>query len=147
MSQSVALVTGGTGAIGTAVCKLFADEGYTVVANCHPAEAERIQSEFISANSKFILRPFDVTDSDACVQAVRSIETDVGPIAILVNAAGITRDAKISTLSAQQWSDVMRTNLDSVFNVCQPVVACMTERGFGRIINVSSVNGLSLIHI
>lgn len=141
MSQSVALVTGGTGAIGTAVCQLFADEGYTVVANCHPAEATRIQSEFTAANTTFVLVPFDVTDSDACNQAINTIEADIGPIAVLVNAAGITRDAKISTLTAQQWSDVIRTNLDSVFNVSQPVVARMTQRGYGRIINVSSVNG------
>lgn len=141
MSQSVALITGGTGAIGTAVCGLFSDEGYTVVANCHPDEASRIRSQFDAQNVKTVLLPFDVTDPSACEQAINKIELEIGPIAILVNAAGITRDAKIAKLNPQQWSDVIRTNLDSVYNVSRPVVGPMSERGYGRIINVSSVNG------
>lgn len=141
MSQSVAVVTGGTGAIGTAVCKLLLEENYTVVANCHPQEAVQNQEQFQVANPDARLLPFDVTDPEACEEAINSIELDVGPIAVLVNAAGITRDAKIAKLEPHQWSDVIRTNLDSVYNVSRPVVAPMTNRSYGRIINVSSVNG------
>ncbi len=141
MSTKVALVTGGTGAIGTAVCTLLLAQGFEVVANCHPNDSDRSHEHFVTLSINATLMPFDVTDALACEHAITSIESDIGPIAVLVNAAGITRDAKLTQLEPHQWSDVIRTNLDSVYNVSRPVIAPMSQRAYGRIINVSSVNG------
>ena len=141
MTKKVALISGGTGAIGTAVCKLLCANGYKVVANCHPDDEQRSRQNFLQTNIDALILPFDVVDVTACDAAVSEIEATVGPIAVLVNAAGITRDAKLTKLLPEQWSEVMRTNLDSVYNVTRPVITPMIERGFGRVINISSVNG------
>ncbi len=144
MSQSVVLITGGTGAIGTALCRQFSSEGYKVMANCHPSDTERSTSviESLQQDGNDVeLVPFDVTDSEACSTAIANIESDVGAISVVVNAAGITRDAKLTNLEPSEWSAVMSTNLDGVYNVSRPVIEPMTSRKFGRIINISSVNG------
>lgn len=141
MNKKVALITGGTGAIGTAICELFWSRGYTVVANCHPADEQKSTQHIHQSDFDAVVFPFDVVDFSACENAVNEIENSIGPIMVLVNAAGITRDAKLTKLQPEQWSDVMRTNLDSVYNVTRPVIAPMTYRGFGRVINISSVNG------
>ena len=141
MNNKVAVITGGTGAIGTSICKLFSAQGYTVIANCHPSDEQRSAQHIQQAGINATVLPFDVGDSAVCENAINDIESSIGPISILVNAAGITRDAKLTKLEPEQWSEVMRTNLDSVYNVTRPVIAPMTERGFGRIINISSVNG------
>lgn len=141
MNNKVALVTGGTGAIGTAVCELLFANDYTVVANCHPADEQRSRQHVQNSKFEATVLPFDVADWAASETAINEIENTIGPISVLVNAAGITRDAKLSKLEPEQWSEVMRTNLDSVYNVTRPLIDPMTQRGFGRIINISSVNG------
>ena len=144
MSNNVVLITGGTGAIGSAMCRQFHSEGCMVVANCHPSDEER-STEVIEALVKdrveAILLAFDVTDPAACEVAIADIETRLGPLSVVVNAAGITRDAKLTNLEPEQWNAVLRTNLDGVYNVTRPAIVPMTERKYGRIINISSVNG------
>ena len=144
MSNNVVLITGGTGAIGSAMCRQFHSEGCMVVANCHPGDEER-STEVIEALVKdrveVILLAFDVTDPAACEAAIADIETRLGPLSVIVNAAGITRDAKLTNLEPEQWNAVLRTNLDGVYNVTRPAIVPMTERKYGRIINISSVNG------
>lgn len=115
-----------------------------VVANCHPSDEER-STEVIDALVKdrveVVLLAFDVTDSAACKAAIADIESRIGALSVVVNAAGITRDAKLGNLEPEQWNAVLRTNLDGVYNVTRPAIAPMTERKYGRIINISSVNG------
>ena len=144
MKANVVLITGGTGAIGTALCKQFHSDGSTIVANCHPSDLDR-STEVVDAIAKegvkVELLAFDVTDPAACDAAIDDIENRVGPITVIVNAAGITRDAKLANLEPEQWNAVLRTNLDGVYNVTRPAIAPMTARKYGRIINISSVNG------
>ena len=134
----VALVTGGTRGIGEAVSLALKAAGYSVVANY--AGNDEAANKFKDANAIPVYK-FDVGDFAACKTAVGGIESDVGPIDVLVNNAGITRDAPLHKMAPDQWSDVMRTNLDSCFNLCGCVVNGMRERGFGRVINISSING------
>ena len=144
MKTNVVLITGGTGAIGTALCKEFHSEGSTIIANCHPSDVERstvVIAAIAKEGVKVELLAFDVTDPTACDAAIDDIESRVGPITVIVNAAGITRDAKLANLEPEQWNAVLRTNLDGVYNVTRPAIAPMTSRKYGRIINISSVNG------
>jgi len=144
MSTTIVLITGGTGAIGTALCKQFSDENYKIVANCHPTDAERsagVVKALANDGINVELMAFDVTDPEACSAAVHDIETRIGAINVIVNAAGITRDAKLANLEPEQWNAVLRTNLDGVYNVSRPAIEPMIKRKFGRIINISSVNG------
>lgn len=144
MSGSVVLITGGTGAIGTALCKQFSSEGYIVVANCHPTDVERSQTvlqELAESGVAVELSAFDVTSATDSAEAIAHIEANIGPISVVVNAAGITRDAKLANLEPAEWDAVLRTNLDGVYNVSRPAIAPMSERQYGRIINISSVNG------
>lgn len=144
MSDYMVLISGGTGAIGVAMCRQFAAEGYRVVANCHESDKERSEaviSELVSDGLTVMLSVFDVTDPVACAAAVERIETDMGPLSVVVNAAGITRDATLLNLEPDQWNAVLRTNLDGVYNLTRPCVAAMSERKYGRIVNISSVNG------
>jgi acetoacetyl-CoA reductase len=144
MSKKVALVTGGTGGIGTAICEALASSGHSVVANYFPADKEAAESwlaEMQNRNADVHIAPADVTSYEECGEMVQYIEASVGPIDVLVNCAGITRDKTLKRMTPDQWTDVINTNLNSAFNVTQHVVTGMTERGFGRIINISSVNG------
>ena len=144
MSRRIALVTGGIGGLGTEICKYLARSGRTVVA-CDLANREQRLAEFhneingYSANVFF--EPINVGDFAACTEAVGSVEAKYGPVDILVNAAGITRDTTLRKMTPEQWVDVLRINLDGVFNMCRNVVEGMADRGFGRIVNISSVNG------
>lgn len=144
MYTDVVLITGGTGAIGKALCSEFQAPDRAVVANCHPSDLIR-SAEVIGDLQRMgvtvELQPFDVTDTDACKEAIDDIEARIGAITIAVNAAGITRDATLRNLEPEDWSAVLKTNLDSVYNICRPVSNVMSERGYGRIINISSVNG------
>ena len=144
MSKRVALVTGGIGGLGTEICKYLARSGRTVVA-CDLASREDRIAEFrneINGYSDNIgFEPINVGDFAACADAVRQVESKYGAVDILVNAAGITRDTTLRKMSPDQWVDVLRINLDGVFNMCRNVVEGMSERGFGRIVNISSVNG------
>ena len=144
--KKVALVTGGVGGIGTAICKKLAADGLFVVANyAIPGSEEKWTKSMTAAGlngSSSALAFGDVTDFDAMGEMVRKIEANHGPIAVLVNCAGITRDSTFRKMTPEQWRAVISTNLDSVFNVTRHVIDGMVERGWGRIINISSVNAV-----
>jgi len=134
----IALVTGGTRGIGAAISKALKDKGCTVAANYggNDEAAARFKDE-----TGINVYKFDVSDFDACQAGIAEIENDLGPVDILVNNAGITRDTMIHKMDKAKWDAVLRTNLDSCFNTVRPVIDGMRERGFGRIINISSING------
>jgi len=146
MTRRVALVTGGVGGIGTAICKRLAKDGHFVVANyAIPGTETKWQQSMAAAGlngSSSSLAFGDVTDFDAMAEMVRGIEREHGKVDILVNCAGITRDATFRRMSPDQWRAVMSTNLDSVFNVTRHVIDAMIEAGWGRVINISSVNAI-----
>lgn len=143
-SNDIALITGGTGAIGEAICRRLGQKGIKLLANCHPSDITRSE-ELVDAmrqqGIKIVLSAFDVTDHAACQQALAEITSEHGALSILVNAAGITRDATLAKLSEDDWDAVLRTNLDSLYHVCKAALPGMREQGYGRIINISSVNG------
>jgi acetoacetyl-CoA reductase len=143
MTTRVALVTGGTGGIGTAICKRLADQGHKVATNYRNEEKARAwQAQMTADGYDFTLVRGDVTSPDEAAAMVREVEEKLGPVEILVNNAGITRDGTFHKMGAQQWGDVINTNLNSVFNVTRPVIEGMRERKWGRIIQISSINGL-----
>jgi len=133
-----ALVTGGTRGIGAAISIALKEAGYEVAANYHGNDeaARRFRSE-----TDIPVFKFDVADFDSSRQGVAAVEAELGAIDILVNNAGITRDAAFHKMAPEQWRAVISTNLDSLFNVTRQVIEGMRQRGFGRIINISSVNG------
>jgi acetoacetyl-CoA reductase len=139
-------VTGGVGGIGTAICKRLAADGLFVVANyAIPGSEERWQRSMDDAGvngATSALAFGDVSDFDAMGEMVKKIEAEHGPISVLVNCAGITRDSTFRKMTPQQWREVLSTNLDSVFNVTRHVIDGMMERGWGRVINISSVNAV-----
>ena len=138
----LALVTGGTGGIGTAICKRLADAGARVATTYRDADkGRRWKEERRQEGYDFLLVEADVTSFDSCKTMVEEIEREVGPIDILVNCAGVTRDSTFRKMSKDQWDCVMGSNLNSVFNVTRHVAPGMAERGYGRIINISSING------
>jgi acetoacetyl-CoA reductase len=140
----IAFVSGGMGGIGSAICRRFAQSGHTVIAGCLPGyerkqewlDAMRAQGFKVHAGEG------DVADFDSCAEMFYNVRSIVGPIDILVNNAGITRDAVFKRMTEQDWMAVINTNLNSVFNVTRQVIDGMSERGWGRIINISSVNAL-----
>ncbi|WP_395339962.1 acetoacetyl-CoA reductase [Ningiella sp. W23] len=134
----VALVTGGTRGIGEAICTTLKAKGYTVVANYGGNDTKA--AEFTSRTSIPAIK-FDVSDFEAVQSAIASIEDEYGPVDVLVNNAGITRDGTMHRMTFEQWDAVIQTNLASCFNTCRAVIEGMRERQFGRIINVGSVNG------
>jgi len=135
----VAVVTGGTRGIGRAISVALKDAGYKVAATYAGNEeaAQRLKSE-----TGIPVFKFDVADFNACAEGIKAIEAELGgPVEVLVNNAGITRDATMHRMRADQWNDVIRTNLDSCFNMSRAVIEGMRSRGFGRIVNISSING------
>ncbi len=134
----VALVTGGTRGIGGAVSRALKDAGYNVAANY--GGNDEAANAFKSETGIPVFK-WDVGDYEACAAGVVAVENEVGPVEVLVNNAGISRDAMLQKMTHEQWSEVMRTNLDSVFNMTRPVISGMRERGFGRIVSISSING------
>ena len=143
MAQRIAVVTGGMGGLGEAICIKLAKMGYRVVTTYSPGNTRSKSwlDEMTRQNLDFHAVPANVADFESCAKAVRQIETDIGPVDVLVNNAGITRDMTFRKMDKPDWDAVMRTNLDSVFNMTKPVCDGMVERGWGRIINVSSING------
>ncbi len=140
----IALVTGGNGGIGEAICKALADKGCTVVAGYYPGDkenAESWQAEMKAGGYDVALAAADVADFEQTQQMIANVEEGIGPIDILVNCAGITRDSSLKKMGLNDWTAVIDTNLNSAFNVTKPVITGMMGRGFGRIINISSVNG------
>jgi acetoacetyl-CoA reductase len=134
----VALVTGGTRGIGAAICKALKAEGYSVAANY--AGNDEAANAFKEETGIPVYK-WSVADYDACVEGAKKVEAELGPIDVLVNNAGITRDGMFHKMTPQQWKEVIDTNLSGLFNMTHPVFPGMRSRGFGRIINISSVNG------
>ena len=136
--SKVAIVTGGTRGIGHAISVELKNRGYNVAAN-YGGNDEAARK--FNAETGIPVFKWDVGDYDACVAGLKQVESQLGPISIIVNNAGITRDTLLNRMTPQQWKDVIRVDLDSVFNMVQPVINGMRDRGFGRIINISSLNG------
>ena len=135
----VAVVTGGTRGIGRAISTTLKDAGYKVAATY--AGNEEAAQGFKSETGIPVFK-FDVADFNACAEGVKAIEAELGgPVDVLVNNAGITRDATMHRMRPEQWNDVIRTNLDSCFNMSRAVIEGMRSRGFGRLVNISSING------
>jgi acetoacetyl-CoA reductase len=134
----VAVVTGGTRGIGAAISKALKAAGCMVAANYggNDQAAQKFKTETGIAVYKW-----DVSSYDACAAGLKQVASDLGPVDILVNNAGITRDTAFHKMAPEQWSAVINTNLNSLFNMCRPVIEGMRERKFGRIINISSING------
>ena len=142
MTSRVALVTGGTGGIGTAIVKRLASMGHKVATNYRDeakakAWADKLKSEGVDV----LLVKGDVSDTASAEAMVKEVESKLGPIDILINNAGITRDTTFHKMSAMQWQEVINTNLNSVFNVTRPVIDGMRNRKWGRIVQISSING------
>ena len=138
MSGKICLVTGGTRGIGAAISILLKKNNYKVIANY--ASNDQKALEFAEANN-IKVKKFDVSNYEDCKEKINSIEEELGAISILINNAGITRDAAIHKMTQLQWSEVISTNLNSAFNLVSNVIGGMRNNGFGRIIHVSSVNG------
>lgn len=145
MQGKVALVTGGVGGIGTAICQELATRGCKVAANYLEGvdDGKGWQAKQQAEGFEFTVVPGNVADFDSAVAMVNAVANQLGPIDILVNCAGITRDSTLKKMKKEQWYDVINVNLNSVFNVTKPVIDSMLDRGvtYGRIINISSVNG------
>lgn len=140
--QYVALVTGATGGLGTHICKRLADDGYIVCANYRTQKkAEEWAAKMKDEGYDFHLYKADVADYDAVGTMIDAIRNDHGAVDVLVNNAGITRDGAFKKMSKENWSDVIAANLTSVFNCCRHVINPMLDQEYGRIINISSVNG------
>jgi acetoacetyl-CoA reductase len=140
----IAFVSGGMGGIGTAICARLAATGHTVVAGCLPSYAKKAEwlAAMRSEGYRVHAAEGDVADFDSCAEMFYQVRAVVGPVDILVNNAGITRDSVFKRMTEQDWMAVINTNLNSVFNVTRQVVDGMSERGWGRIVNISSVNGI-----
>jgi acetoacetyl-CoA reductase len=142
MNARVALVTGGTGGIGTAICQRLAGLGHRVATNYRDeAKARAWQAQLKAQGLDVTIVAGDVSDVGSAESMVHAVESALGPVDILVNNAGITRDSTFHKMSAQQWHDVISTNLDSCFNVTRPVINGMRDRKWGRIVQISSING------
>jgi acetoacetyl-CoA reductase len=142
MSKKVAYVTGGMGGIGTAICQRLYKDGYTVLAGCGPSrDFTKWLDEQKALGYNFYASVGNVSDWDSTVEAFRQAKAEHGPIDILVNNAGITRDGMFRKMTKADWDAVIDTNLNSLFNVTKQVIDDMVERGWGRIVNISSVNG------
>src|SRR5258708_284899 len=143
MAQRNALVTGGMGGLGEAICMKLERMGVKVIVTYSPGNTKHKDwlNDMEGAGHKFFAYACDVSDFDSCQKAIQRITEDHGPVDILINNAGITRDMTFKKMTKVDWDSVMKTNLDSVFNVTKPVVDGMVERGGGRVKNVSSVNG------
>ncbi len=134
----VAVVTGGTRGIGAAISKALAEAGYAVAATYsgNDEAAARFHAE-----TGVRVYKWDVGDYDACVAGLAKVAADLGPVDVVINNAGIARDAMFHRMTPEQWTAVININLNSLFNMCRPVIEGMRERGFGRIVNISSING------
>ena len=143
MSQKVAYVTGGMGGIGTAICQRLSKEGFIVIAGCGPTrDHAKWVAEQAALGYTFFASAGNVGDWDSTVEAFTKAKAEHGRIDLLVNNAGITRDRMFLKMSREDWDAVIETNLNSMFNVTKQVVGDMVEKGWGRIINISSVNGV-----
>ena len=134
----VAVVTGGTRGIGAAISKALAASGYSVAAVYHSNDDAAAK---FKAETGVHVYKWDVGDFAACSAGLAQVAKDLGAVDILVNNAGVTKDGMFHKMTPEQWYGVVNTNLNSLFNMCRPVIEGMRERGFGRIVNISSING------
>ncbi len=143
MAHRTAVVTGGMGGLGESISTKMHDAGYRVVVTHSPgnANADNWVKQMKARDYNFFAFPVDVADFDSCQQTMAKVQSQVGPVDILVNNAGITRDMTFKKMTKPDWDVVIHTNLDSAFNMTKQVCDGMVERGWGRIVNVSSVNG------
>ena len=143
MSKRIAYVTGGMGGIGTSICQRLAKDGFTVVAGCGPNSPRKDKwlADQKAQGYDFIASEGNVADWDSTVAAFEKVKKEVGEIDVLVNNAGITRDGMFRKMTREAWDAVIDTNLNSMFNVTKQVIDGMIDRGWGRIVNISSVNG------
>ena len=142
MTTRVAAVTGGIGGLGTAICKALARDGCSVVAadlGGDPARIARFEREVDGLDIRFMA--LDVSDFDACGAFVREVQSRFGSLDVIVNNAGITRDSTLRKMTHAQWQALLDVNLGSAFNLCRHAIDGMLERGFGRIVNISSISG------
>jgi len=138
MEKRTAIVTGGTRGLGSAISRALAADGYKVAAVYHGNDTA---AALFHTQTSIAVYKWDIGQFDACRAGIAQVERDLGPVDVLVNNGGITRDATLHHMTVQQWRDVLATNLDSLFNMCRNVIEGMRERHYGRIVNVSSVNG------
>ncbi|WP_291784980.1 acetoacetyl-CoA reductase [Luteibacter sp.] len=142
MTQRTALVTGGTGGIGTAIVRYLARQGHRVATNYRDeAKAAAWREDMIRDGIDVVMVKGDVSDPTAASEMIRGVEELAGPIEILINNAGITRDSTFHKMDYQQWTEVVNTNLNACFNVTRPVIEGMRSRQWGRIVQISSING------
>ena len=142
MAQKVAYVTGGMGGIGTAMCQRLHKDGFKVIAGCGPSrDHAKWIAEQKALGYTFYASAGNVADWDSTVTAFEKVKAEHGVVSVLVNNAGITRDGQFRKMNLADWQAVMSTNLDSMFNVTKQVIDGMLDQGFGRIVNISSVNG------
>ncbi|MEN9294874.1 MAG: 3-ketoacyl-(acyl-carrier-protein) reductase, partial [Pseudomonadota bacterium] len=143
MSQKVAYVTGGMGGIGTAICQSLAKDGFKVIAGCGPNSPRKDKwlAQQKELGFDFLASEGNVADWDSTVAAFNKVKAEVGRIDVLVNNAGITRDTVFRKMTPEDWHAVINTNLNSLFNVTKQVIDGMIDAGWGRIVNISSVNG------
>jgi acetoacetyl-CoA reductase len=141
--KRIAYVTGGMGGIGTSICKRLCRDGHTVVAGCGPGSPrkDRWLADMRAQNYDVHASEGDVSNWDSTRATFEKVVAEIGPVDVLVNNAGITRDATFRRMSHEQWHIVLETNLNSLFHVTKQVIDGMIDRGFGRIVNISSVNG------
>jgi len=141
--KKVALVTGGTSGLGAAICTQLASDGYQVVANYLPAlESDAMQWQQASEKDglHYAIAAADVSNAISCQNMIDKVLEKFGRVDVLINNAGITRDASLKKMELDQWNDVINTNLSSLYNVCKPLLESMQKNRFGRIVNISSVN-------
>jgi len=144
MTKRIALVTGGTGGIGSCICRQLSADGFTVVANYIAPEEEKAQAWLATeraAGRDMHIAMGDVSNYESCVTMMAKVKADVGAVSVLVNNAGITKDGMFKKMPLENWMDVLNINLNSVFNVTRQVVDDMLAAGWGRVINMSSING------
>ncbi|HEY2024055.1 3-ketoacyl-ACP reductase [Paraburkholderia sp.] len=143
MANRIAYVTGGMGGIGTAICQRLHKENYTVIAGCGPNSTRKTRwlEEQKALGYNFIASEGNVADWESTVKAFEKVKAEVGEVDVLVNNAGITRDGTFRKMTHEDWVAVIDTNLTSLFNVTKQIIDGMVERGWGRIVNISSVNG------
>jgi acetoacetyl-CoA reductase len=142
MQSRVALVTGGTGGIGTSIVKRLAGMGHKVATNYRNEEKARAwQAQMRADGVEVALAHGDVSSADEARAMVQEVERQIGPVEVLINNAGITRDTPFHRMKPEQWNEVIATNLNSCFNVTRPVIEGMRDRKWGRIVQISSING------
>ncbi len=143
-TKTLALVTGGVGGIGSAICEELVQRGYQVIANYHPSEeahAKDKQKAWKDAGLDIGIVSGDVSSFASCTDMAKTVKDKFGTVQVLVNCAGITRDKTLKKMEEADWAAVLHVNLDSVFNVTKQFIDGMTEAGFGRVVNISSING------